>query len=131
MGHQSRRYWALGTASETAKAQDEAAEELVHQLDPTGKRIAQAQFLNHHQGNDRTPSMSTGMIPPKKLKDDMFSHARVGDDGVIVEGTHTNAEGDRIVTAYRKNGPLLEKINIVEQRAGRRTFIITGIRGGH
>lgn len=130
MGHQTRRYWALGSASETAKAQDEAAEELVHSLDPSGKQIEQAQFLNRHQGHDRTPSMESGMAIPGKLRDEMMSHARIGDDGLIIEGSHRDSNGDRIVEAYRRNGPLLEKVNIVEVQAGRRTFIISHTRGG-
>lgn len=130
MGHQSRRYWALGSASETAKAQDAAAEAVIAELDPSGEKIRQAGFINRLKGNDRTPSMAAGMTIPKVIKDEMMSHARIGDDGIIIEGTHTDANGDRVVEAYRRNGPRMEKVNIVEVQAGRRTFIISHIRGG-
>lgn len=130
MGHQSRRYWALGSALETAKVQDAVAEQVAAELDPTGKRLAQARFINHHMGNDRTPSMQSGMPTQGKLKDEMFAHARVGDDGVIVEGEHRNADGDRIITVYDKNGPRLNRRQVVEVQAGKRTFIISHVRGG-
>lgn len=130
MGHQTRRYWALGSASETAKMQNEAAEAVVAELDPSGEKIRQAGFINRLKGNDRTPSMETGMAVPKHLKDEMFAHARVGDDGVIVEGEHRNANGDRVITVYDKNGPRLNRRQVVEVQVGSRTFLVSHVRGG-
>ena len=130
MGHQTRRYWALGSATRTAEIQNEAAEAVISELDPTGEKIRQAGFINRIKGNDRTPSMETGMSVPKHLKDEMFAHARVGDDGVIVEGEHRNANGDRVITVYDKNGPRLNRRQVVEVQVGSRTFLISHVRGG-
>lgn len=131
MGHMSRRYWALGSAIRTAEVQDDAARELTEMLDPTGKKIKQAQFINHHMGNDRAPSMDSGLPTARRFCDDQPSHARIGDDGIVIEGSHTNANGDRIIEAYRKNGPLLERVHIREERVGERTRIISEVYGGH
>lgn len=132
MGHLSRRYWAMGTsATEMAEKQDQAARDMMDEMGLPSGQVAQAGFLNHHMGNDRMPSMDSGLPTARKLKDDMVAPGRVGGEGIIIEGSHDNANGDRIVTAYRKNGPLLEKIHIREERVGERTRIISEIYGGH
>jgi hypothetical protein len=132
MGHLNRRYYAMGrTASEMAETQDQAARDMIEEMGLPTKQIAQAGFLNRHMGNDRMPSMDTGMPTQKRIKDDMTSPGRIGGDGIIIEGSHTNSNGDRIVTAYRKNGPLLEKVHIREERVGERTRIISEVYGGH
>jgi hypothetical protein len=132
MGHLSRRYWALGsTATEMAETQDKAARDMMDEMGLPTAQVKQAGFLNRHMGNDRMPSMDSGLPTQRKIKDDMVAPGRVGGDGILIEGTHTNSNGDRIVTAYRKNGPLLEKIHIREERVGERTRIISEIYGGH
>jgi hypothetical protein len=132
MGHLNRRYYAMGrSASEMAEVQDQAARDMIDQLGVPAQQMKQAGFINKHMGNDRMPSMDSGMPTQRKLKDDMVTPGRVGGDGILIEGTHTNANGDRIVTAYRRNGPILEKIHIREERVGERTRIISEIYGGH
>lgn len=131
MGHLGRRYWGMGrTASEAAEVQERAAVDFIESLGAPDQ-IKQAGFINKAYGHDRMPSMDSGLPTQKHIKDDMVSPGRIGGDGILIEGTHMNANGDRIVTAYRKNGPHMEKVHIREERVGQRTRIISEVYGGH
>lgn len=70
---------------------------------------------------DRAPTLRSG--PSGEARVD-------GGDTVSLTDHYTNAHGERVIEGYRKNGPHVERVRVVEERVDGRTTMVTRRLGG-
>lgn len=70
---------------------------------------------------DRAPTLRHG--PSGEARIDSGDTISLTDD-------HTNAHGERVIEGYRKNGPHIERVRVVEERINGRTVMVTRRMGG-
>lgn len=70
---------------------------------------------------DRAPTLRSGPS----------GEARVDSgDTISLTDHYTNAHGERVIEGYRKNGPHIERVRVVEERIDGRTTMVTRRLGG-
>ncbi len=70
---------------------------------------------------DRAPTLRSG--PSGEARVD-------GGDTISLTDHYTNAHGERVIEGYRRNGPHLERVRVVEERINGRTTMVTRRLGG-
>lgn len=70
---------------------------------------------------DRAPTLRSG--PSGEARID-------SGDTLSLTDHYTNAHGERVIEGYRKNGPHVERVRIVEERIDPRTTMVTRRMGG-
>lgn len=118
----TRRYWGLDrTMMEAVSDQEKAREGLLEGLGATPQMLHNAKNIMHITGHDRPPDqLATG----RQAAGVTASGFAKGEQLIVTE-TVTNAHGDRVTEAYRKNGPHFERIRIREQQVGEHTLAVT------
>lgn len=70
---------------------------------------------------DRAPTLRHG--PSGEARVD-------GGDTVSLTDDYTNGHGERVIEGYRRNGPRIERVRVVEERINGRTVMVTRRMGG-
>lgn len=118
----TRRYWGLDrTMMEAAADQEKAREGLLEGLGATPQMLKNAKSIMHITGHDRPPDVQA----VGRQAAGVTATGYVKGEQLIVTETVTNAHGDRVTEAYRKNGPHLERVRIREQQIAEHTFAVT------
>jgi hypothetical protein len=65
---------------------------------------------------DRHPTLSQGASGEAKVD---------GGDTISLTESYTNAHGEVVVEGYRRNGPRIERVRVVEERVDERTKMVT------
>lgn len=87
----------------------------------TRDQMENAQRFMQGMVGDRAPTLRSG--PSGEARVD-------GGDTVSLTDHHTNAHGERIIEGYRRNGPHIERVRVVEERVDGRTTMVTRRIGG-
>lgn len=87
----------------------------------THDEMQNAQRFIQGLAQDRAPTLRSGPS----------GEARVDSgDTISLTDHHVNADGERVIEGYRKNGPHVERVRVVEKRIDERTTIVTRRLGG-
>src|SRR5258708_15352227 len=122
----TRRYWGIDrTMLEAVADQEKAREGLLEGLGATPQMLKNAKGILHITGHDRPPDVQAAGQQAAGVTADGF----VKGERLIVTETVTNAHGDRVTEAYRKNGPHFERVRIREQQVGEHTRAVTEFFG--
>ena len=118
----TRRYWGLDrTMMEAATDQERAREGLLEGLGATPQMLRNAKSIMHITGHDRPPDQRAVGQQAAGVTNTGYDKA----GALIVTETHTNAHGDRVTEAYRRNGPHFERVRIREQQIAPHTTAVT------
>lgn len=128
MGRYWHMGWAPGTISAAAEKSEQARETLIDSLidSPDGRRVGLdrdgiencGRFVKA-QGHDQAPTLKSGVAGPARVKGEQFQ---------LVD-EHVNAHGERVLEAYRRNGPHWERIHIHEAQAAPHTRVVSRVEG--
>jgi hypothetical protein len=110
------RFWALGAAverQEALRAGMIAASGMPKEALEGARRVTQTQHMH------REPTEQNGFASPAVVNGETFQ----------LTESHVNADGETVLSGYRRNGPQFEKVRIVQAQASEHTRIVSRVIG--